>query len=57
MSNPSQVSKLDENRKAAAEKKQRLNQTRNGIDWKAYAEKKKKERAKRRNAWMHEKYS
>ncbi len=57
MSNPSQVSKLDENRKATMEKKQRLNQRRTGIDWKAFAEKKKKERTKRKNAWLYAKDS
>ncbi len=51
----SQVSKLNENRKKAEGKRQRLNQRENGIDWKAYAEKKKKERVKRRNAWMYDK--
>ncbi len=50
----SQVSKLDENRQDAEKKKRRLNQRgKLEIDWKAYGEKKKKERVKRRNAWVY----
>ncbi len=51
----SQVSKLDENRKEAERKRQRLNQRGDGIDWKAYAKEKKTQRMKRKNAWMYEK--